>query len=74
MTQETERILLRAMEYTSDAETCAHCIRFRPADCSGSLHAKSKHCALNPAIDLPVAESGRCKHWAGAPPKKKTDA
>ena len=56
--------LKEAMAYSDPVARCKNCTHYVPTDCSGSHNAKSEHCTLNPAIDIPVSEGGFCKHFA----------
>ncbi len=60
--QEVIDHLKKLMGYEGGNAVCDNCFYFRSCDESGNINAKRAHCAINPAIDIPVEKSGRCKH------------
>ena len=57
-----EAAVKKAMNYHDGSTCCKVCQSFVPDDCSGSAHAKAKHCVRN-AFDLSVSETGMCNHF-----------
>ena len=67
LTEEAIDQLKSAMGYKDGTQCCRACKHFVPDDCSGANDAKHKHCTLSQAIDVPVNESGHCKHFGSKP-------
>lgn len=53
----------KLMGYKGKDVVCKMCTYFVPDDCSGEWNAKHRHCKYNPSFDMPVDETGCCKHF-----------
>lgn len=68
MSKELYDLLLKQMGYIGAENRCGRCKHFVATDISGNTGAKSSHCTLNPAVELPVTDTGLCAHFKSWPP------